>query len=71
MDIRDNLSEFIDDSNLVQSKIAKRAGLTPSKLCAVLKKRRDLEANELFNLCDALGTTPEALREYRKKNEAV
>lgn len=71
MDIRDNLGAFIDDSNLIQARIAKRAGLAPSKLCAVLKKRRDLEANELFDLCDALGTTPEALRAYKKRDATM
>lgn len=35
------------------------------KLCAVLKKRRELEANELFSLCDAMGIDPDTLRRYR------
>lgn len=64
MDIRENLNNFISDKAVKQCEIATRAGMTPSKLCAVLKKRRTLEANELFNLCDALGTTPDELRNY-------
>lgn len=70
MDIRDNLGAYINDSNLIQARLAVRAGLTPSKLCAILKKRRDLEANELFDLCDALGTTPEELRRYKNSGVA-
>ncbi len=64
MDIRENLNNYISDKAVKQCEIATRAGMTPAKLCAVLKKRRMLEANELFDLCDALGTTPDELRSY-------
>lgn len=68
MDIRENLNSYITDGAVKQCEIAKRAGMTPAKLCAVLKKRRALEANELFDLCDALGTTPDQLRSYQSQN---
>ena len=65
MDIRDNLREYIDDKAIKQAVIAPRVGLTASQLCAVLKKRRSLDANELFLLCDALGVLPDDLRAYK------
>lgn len=64
MDIRDNLGQYMKDKAVKQCEIATRAGMNPNKLCAVLKKRRALEANELLNLCDALETTPDSLRKY-------
>lgn len=64
MDIRDNLQAYMAGHALKQAEVARRAGMTPSKLCAVIKKRRELEANELFRICDAMGTTPEKLRGY-------
>lgn len=54
IDIRDNLRELIDDRAIKQTIVAMRAGLTALQFCAVLKKRRILDANELFKLCDAL-----------------
>lgn len=37
-------------------------------LSAVLTKTRKLEANELFNLCDAMGVTPVEVKDYKKVN---
>ncbi|WP_302970463.1 helix-turn-helix domain-containing protein [Ruthenibacterium lactatiformans] len=64
MDIRDSLREFIEENGYKQITVAKKAEMSPSTLCAVIKKRRALEANELFRLCDALGVKPEVLRSY-------
>ena len=64
-DIRDQISTVIQDRALKQSTVATRAGLTPDQFCAVLKKRRKLDANELFRVCAAMGMTPEAVAAYR------
>jgi len=66
MDIRDNLGCYIKDKAMKQGEVAMRAGMTPNKLCAVLKKRRALDANELFSICDVLEVTPELLRNYKR-----
>jgi transcriptional regulator with XRE-family HTH domain len=63
-DIRDSLRQVIFDRGFKQSAIAEKANISPSKLNQTLKKQRKLEANELFNLCNAVGMTPDELREY-------
>lgn len=63
MDIRDNLRIYIEKKSLKQSSVAAKAGISPSKLCATLKKKRALDANELFSICDALQIKPSELRE--------
>lgn len=63
-DIRDQISNVIRDRAHKQSVIAQRAGLTPVQLCAVLKHRRKLDANELFRVCDALGMSPNEVASY-------
>lgn len=63
-DIRDNLKLFIDERCYNQSSIAKKAKLTPAQFSSVLNKSRKLEANELFDICEALGITPNELKAY-------
>lgn len=63
-DIREQIYSIIIERAYKQSEIARRSGLTPDQLCAVLKKRRRLDANELFRVCEALGMTPEAVAAY-------
>ena len=63
-DIRDQISSIIRDRAHKQAAIARRAGLTPVQLCAVLKHRRKLDANELFRVCKALGMSPNEVADY-------
>lgn len=64
MDIRDNLALIVKEKALVQAEIARRAGLTPVKFGAVLAKKRKLDANELFRICNVIAMTPEAVANY-------
>lgn len=66
-DIRDNLKAVIKCKGFVQATIAKKANLAPAKLSQILNKERRLEANELFNLCEALEMTPTELRSYEPR----
>lgn len=64
LDVRDNITRIIQDRAYKQSAIAQRAGLTPDQLCAALKHRRKLDANEFLAVCTALGMTPEDVAGY-------
>lgn len=63
-DIRDQISCIIRDRAHKQAVIAQRAGMTPDQFCAVLKHRRKLDANEFFQVCDALGMSPNEVAAY-------
>lgn len=63
-DIRDNLKLVIKDRGYIQAAIAKKARLTPMQLSQILSKERKLEANELFDVCDAIEMTPVELKNY-------
>ena len=63
-DIRDNLKSVIETKGFVQAVIAEKAGITPSQLSLILNKNRKLEANEMFDLCQALEMTPMELKNY-------
>lgn len=63
-DVRDNIALIIRDKAHKQSAIAQRAGLTPDKLCAALKHRRKLDADEFLAVCAALNMKPEDVAEY-------
>lgn len=63
-DVRDNIASIIQDRAHKQAAIAQRAGLTPDQLCAALKHRRKLDANEFLAVCTALGMTPEDVAGY-------
>lgn len=53
-DVRDNINRIIQDRAFKQCTIAQRAGLTPDQLCAALKHRRKLDANEFLAICAAM-----------------
>ena len=63
-DIRDRIGRYIEDRGFSKSIMAARAGMKPTILCAIIHKRRKLEANELLRLCDAMGVTAEEMRYY-------
>lgn len=63
-DVKDSISRIIQDRAYKQSTIAQRAGLTPDKLCAALKRRRRLDANEFLAVCAALDMKPEDVAGY-------
>lgn len=58
MDVRDTIGRFIREKGVKQSIISAKAGMTEQQLSDVVRKRRKLEANEMFALCDALGINP-------------
>ena len=66
MDIRDNLRALIWDRGFSQTRIAEKSHMTDSQLSMVLTKRRKLDANELFDLCNAMEITPTELRDYKQ-----
>ena len=69
MDIRDNLASIVKERALIQAEIARRAGLTPMKLGAVLLKKRKLDANELLRICQVLSMSPAAVVSYGSQHE--
>ena len=69
-DVRNQIAAIIEDKALKQSVIAARAGLTPDKLCATLKGRRRMDANELLRVCAAMDMTPEQVANYKPKKGA-
>lgn len=60
-DIRDVLAFELKDRCFMQCAVAKKAGLTEQQLSDVVKKRRRLEANEMFRICKVIGITPNDL----------
>ena len=65
VDVRDQILKIIEDRALKQSAIAFRSGLSPDKFCAVLKKRRRLDANEFLEVCATLGMAPNEVANYK------
>lgn len=62
IDVRDGLKKIIAEQGLIQSVVAERAELTPMKLSSILNKKRKLDSNEMFKLCDVLKITPDELK---------
>lgn len=68
VDIRDNQKQVIEDRCCVQAAIARRANISPDKLSFDIKSKPKLEANDIFDLCDALNMTPVELKNYKSKS---
>ncbi len=65
-DVRDNIKVAIKDRCFVQASIATKAHMSPAVLSMILGKKRRLEANELYDLCEAMEISPTELRERYK-----
>lgn len=61
IDVRDALALELKNRCFMQAAVAKKAGLTKQQLSDVVKKRRRLEANEMFRICLAINITPDRL----------
>ena len=61
IDVRDVLACELKDRCFMQAAVAKKANLTEQQLCDIVKKRRKLDANELFRLCLATNISPDYL----------
>lgn len=59
LDARDGIRRAIRDSGMKQIVVAERAGLSEQQLCDIVKKRRKMDANKLFNLCTVLNIPPD------------
>lgn len=60
-DARDGVAAEIKRRGYKQAAIAEKAGLTEQQLCDILKKRRKLDANEMFRICKVIGVEPNEL----------
>lgn len=60
-DARDGIAEEIRRRGFKQAAIAKMAGLTEQQLSDIINKRRKMDANEMFQLCNAMGASMEAM----------
>lgn len=66
VDARDGLAAAIAESGYYQKYIAAQVGLTEQQLTDIIKKRRKLDANEMFAICKVLGVTPNDLYRVKK-----
>jgi transcriptional regulator with XRE-family HTH domain len=48
------IKEYLDMKGLIQSKIARKAGMKISTFNDILNGRRKIETSEYFNICKAL-----------------
>lgn len=60
-DARDGIAFELKSRGFKQAAIASKAGLTEQQLSDIVNKRRKLDANEMFLLCQAMGTDPNSL----------
>ncbi len=61
-DVRDNIKVAIKERCFTQSAIAVKAHMSPVNLSMILNKKRRLEANELYDLCEAMEISPTELK---------
>lgn len=53
-DARDGIAYELRQRGFKQAAVAKMAGLTEQQLSDIIKKRRKMDANEMFLLCEAM-----------------
>ena len=60
-DARDGIADIIKTRGFKQGAIAVMAGLTEQQLSDIVNKRRKLDANEMFSICQAMNIMPDTL----------
>lgn len=60
-DARDGIADIIKIRGFKQGAIAGMAGLTEQQLSDIVNKRRKMDANEMFSLCQAMNIMPDIL----------
>ncbi len=68
-DVRDVVAFFICDRCFKQTAVAKKTGMTDQQLSDVVNKRRKLDANELFRLCEAINISPNEVYEATMQSQ--
>ena len=58
VDARDGLRREIEAKGLKLNFVGEKAGLTAQQMTDIIKKRRKMDANEMFTLCKVIGVTP-------------
>lgn len=58
MEVNARIKAYIDEHGLKQSRIAAKAGLSTQKFNAMLNRKRRISAEELGDICNALGADP-------------
>lgn len=58
LDARDGIKWAIRKSGLKQMAVAERVNLSSRQLSDIISKRKKLDANLLFEICEVTGTTP-------------
>lgn len=58
IDVRDGVKRAIEASGMKSNYVARRMNWSEQQLSDMVNKRRKLDANELFEICNILGKTP-------------
>lgn len=65
LDARDGVKKAIRKSGLKQEAVARRVNLSPRQLSDIVSKRKKLDADMLFKICEVVGTTPNDIFEIQ------
>lgn len=69
MKVCDRLRKYIDDNGLKQKVIAQKAGFTENQMSQILNGKRNISADELEIICNAMGTAPNAIYNIKSKTD--
>ena len=61
MNLIQKIYQVMSDWNMCQAAVARSAGYTPKKFNDMLRERATITANDIPNICKALGITPNEL----------
>lgn len=53
--LAENIRRYIEDNNMNQTAIGRKAGLTKQAMSAAMNGKRKLTADEYLNICKVLG----------------
>ncbi len=55
--IRENIILYIKRNGIKQVFLCEKTGLSPSAVSAIMNRKRDIEVDEYYAICEALGVS--------------
>jgi len=71
MVVQARLAEYIEQNGIMRKFIANKCGMTSSKISEILNGKRELKADDLEKICNAINVNPNKFINVQTKEEAV
>ena len=71
MVVQARLAEYIEQNGIMRKHIAEKCGMTKTKISEILNGKRELKADDLEKICNAINADPNKFINVKTEEEAM